>query len=85
MKIKKKLNLDIQSKKREIEKNIQLEIDKAQKEIIILKKNSLNDVIKISEEIASKIIEEISGDKINESSVKAAVSESSKKNLTKFI
>ena len=82
---KKKLNLDIQSKKREIEKNIQLEIDKAQKEIIILKKNSLNDVIKISEEIASKIIEEISGEKINESSVKAAVSESSKKNLTKFI
>ncbi len=82
---KSKLNLDIQNKKKDIEKKIQLEIDKAQKEIIVLKNNSLNDITKISEEITSNIIEKISGDKINESSVKAAVSESSKKNLTKFI
>ena len=82
---KSKLNLDIQNKKKDIEKKIQLEIDKAQKEIIFLKNNSLNDITKISEEITSNIIEKISGDKINESSVKAAVSESSKKNLTKFI
>ena len=75
---KNKLNLDIQTKKKNFEKEIEKEIERAQVEISNLKKSSLNDIAKISEEITSKIIEKISGDKLNESSIKAAVSESSK-------
>ena len=61
------------------------EIENAQKEISSLKNSSLNDIVTITEEIASKIIEDISGDKLNESSIKAAVSEVSKNNIEKYL
>ena len=79
------LDKDIQTKKAEIEKEIENEILKAQKEIVELKKDSLNDIHKISENIASDIIENISGDKLNESSIKAAVEEVSKKSIGKYL
>ena len=79
------LNKDIQIKKEIIEKEIEKEILKAQKEISDLKKNSISDIQKISENIASNIIETISGDKLNESSIKAAVEDISKKNLGKYL
>jgi F-type H+-transporting ATPase subunit b len=79
------LDKDIQTKKLTIEKEIENEIIQAQKEIDELKKNSISDIQKISESIASNIIETISGDKLNESSVKAAVEEISKKNLGKYL
>ena len=79
------LDKDIQSKKSVIEKEIEKEILKAQKEILDLKKNSINSIQNISENIASNIIENLSGDKLNESSVKAAVEEISKKNLNKYL
>ena len=79
------LDKDIQTKKKEIEKEIENEILKAQKEIVELKKDSLNDIHKISENIASDIIENISGDKLNESSIKAAVEEVSKKSIGKYL
>ena len=79
------LDKDIQSKKELIEKEIEKEITKAQKEIIDLKKNSIFSIQKISENIASNIIEKISGDKLNESSIKAAVEDISKKNLGKYL
>ena len=82
---KKKLNIDIQNKKKALEKEIDIEVDKAQKEILDLKLNSTTDIQKIAEEIASKIIEDISGDKLNESSVKAAVLEVSKKKINKYL
>ena len=82
---KDKLNTDIQNKRKKFDKEIDLDIFKAQNEIINLKNNSLNDIVKISEEITSKIIEDISGDKLNESSVKAAVSESTKQNMSKYL
>ena len=82
---KNKLNTEIENKKKIIEKEIEEEIHKAQIEIKNLKKNSINDIGKISEEIAQKIIEEISGDKLNESSIKAAISETSKKNMDKYL
>jgi len=82
---KNKLNTEIQNKKKIIEKEIEEEIKKAQTEIRNLKKSSINDIVKISEEIAQKIIEEISGDKLNESSIKAAISEVSKKNMNKYL
>ena len=82
---KNKLDKDIQIKKLAIEKEIEKEITKAQKDISELKKNSISDIQKISENITSNIIETISGDKLNESSVKAAVEEITKKNLSKYL
>ena len=67
------LDKDIRSKKEAMENDIENEISKAQKEIDELKKSSLGDIRNISENIASSIIENISGDKLNESSVKATV------------
>ena len=79
------LDKDIQTKKGAIEKEIEKEIIKAQKEISDLKKNSISDVQKISEDIVSNIIETISGDRLNESSIKATVEDISKKNLSKYL
>ena len=79
------LDKDIQSKKAKMEKEIELEISKTQKEIIELKKKSINTIQNISTEIASNIIENISGDKLNESSIKATVEDVSKKNLGKYL
>ena len=79
------LDKEIQSKKEAMEKEIENEISKAQKEIDELKRSSLNDIQNISENITSSIIENISGDKLNESSVKAAVEDVSKKNIGKYI
>jgi F-type H+-transporting ATPase subunit b len=82
---KNKLNIDIQKKKKAFESEINLEIEKAQKEITALKNSSIKDINKISEEIASIVIEEISGDKLNESSVKAAIAETSKNKINKYL
>ena len=79
------LDKDIQSKKEVIEKEIEKELLKAQKEISELKKNSISSIQNISENITANIIENISGDKLNESSVKSAVEEISKKNLSKYL
>ena len=79
------LDKDIQSKKEAIEKEIEKEILKAQKEIIELKQNSKSSIEIISQNIASNIIESISGDKLNESSIKAAVDDISKKNIGKYL
>ena len=79
------LDKEIQTKKEAVEKEIEKEITKAQNEISNLKKNSISDIQKISENIASDIIERISGDKLNESSIKAAVEDISKKNLGKYL
>ena len=79
------LDKDIELKKEVIEKEIEKEILKAQKEISELKKNSISSIQNISENITANIIENISGDKLNESSVKSAVEEISKKNLSKYL
>ena len=82
---KAKLDKDIQEKKDKIEKEIEEEITKAQKEILELKKNSISDIQIISKEIVANIIENISGDKLNESSIKATVEEITKKNVGKYL
>lgn len=82
---KNKLDKDIQAKKGAMEKEIENEIDKAQKEIYELKKNSISDIQNISRDIASNIIENISGDKLNESSITAAVEDVSKKKIGKYL
>ena len=82
---KKNLDNDIQKKKVLIEKEIESEIIKAQKEILDLKKTSISSIQNIAENIASKIIENLSGDKLNESSVKATVEDISKNNIGKYL
>ena len=79
------LDKNIQEKKGIIEKEIEKEILKAQKEIHELKKNSISDIQEISEKIVSNIIENISGDKLNQSSIKAVVEEISKQNVGKYL
>ena len=79
------LDKNIQSKKQTMEKEIEKEIAIAQQEIIELKKKSISSIQNISENIASNIIENISGDKLNESSIKAAVEDVSKKNIGKYL
>ena len=79
------LNKDIQSKKEAIDKEIDKEILKAQKEILEIKKNSISSIQNISENIAANIIEKISGDKLNESSIKATIEDVSKKNIGKYL
>ena len=80
-----KLTSDIQLKKKKFENEIDKEIKKVQEEILNLKRDSIQDVEKISTEITSNIIENISGDKLNESSIKAAISQSLKENLGKYL
>ena len=82
---KNKLEADINLKNKAFDAEITKEIDSTQKEINTLKKESLNDILLISESITSQIIESISGEKLNESSIKAAISEVSKNNLRKYI
>ena len=79
------LDKDIQSKKEVMEKDIEKEILKAKKEISELKKNSITSIQSISESIVSDIIENISGNKLNESSIKATVEDISKKNINKYL
>ena len=82
---KNKLNAEIQNKKKNFEKEIDVEIENAEKEIKNFKKNSLKIISTISEEMTSKVVEIISGEPMNQSSVKAAIIESTKKNLNKYL
>ena len=82
---KNQLDKTIQEKKDVMDKEIETEITKAQKEINDLKKNSILDIQNISKDLASNIIENISGDKLNESSIKATVAEVAKKNISKYL
>ena len=82
---KNELNSEIQRKKKEFDKNIENEIKAVEKEIEDLKKESLKSISMISEEMASRVIEKISGEPMNQSSVKAAILEATKKNLGKYL
>ena len=85
MEAKNTLDKSIQTKKETIEKDIENQLTKAQKEILELKTSSINSINTISQEISSNIIEKMSGDKLNESSIKAVVEEVSKKNIGKYL
>jgi F-type H+-transporting ATPase subunit b len=82
---KNELNSQIQTKKKKFEKEIENEIKAAEKEIENLKKESLEGISTISEEMASKVIEQISGEPMNQSSIKAAIQEATKKSLGKYL
>lgn len=68
-----------------MEKEIEKEIINAHKEISDLKKNSITSIKSVSENIVSTIIENITGDKLNENSIKATVEDISKRNINKYL
>ena len=82
---KKQLDKNISQKKDQFEKDLEKEINKAEKEILNLKKGSSNSISLIAEEISAKIIEDITGDKLNNSSIKASVAEVSKNRIGKYL
>ena len=78
---KKNLDLEIKKKRKAIETQIQNELNKAQIEIDNLKKGSLTSIEQVAEEIASKVVEDLTNEKLNQSSVRAIVSSTSKKRI----
>ena len=76
---KNKLTTDLQNKKKTFDKEIEKEMENTEKEIQKFKEESLLSISTISEEMASNILESISGEPMNQSSVKAAVLETTKK------
>ena len=82
---KKQLDKSINQKKQQFESEIEKEVEKAEEEILNLKKNSLSSIHNIAEEISAKIIENITGEKLNEKSIKASVAEISKSKMDKYL
>ncbi len=82
---KKQLDKNISQKKIEFDKELEKEINKVEKEITVLKQNSKNSINKIAEEVSSKIIENLTGEKLNDSSIKASVEEIAKNRLDKYL
>ena len=68
-----KLNEEMQSKKEESQKKIDVEIFKAETEIEKFKKDSLPKVNLISQDIVSNLIKDIFGEELNKSSIEASV------------
>ena len=82
---KKQLDKNISQKKGELEKLLEIEVNKAEKEIFNLKKNSAGSINMIAEEVSDRIIENLTGEKLNNSSIKASISELSKNKVGKFL
>ena len=82
---KKKLDKDIESKKKILNEQIEKEILAVEKEIKNLKKNSISNINLIAQEISSEIIKEIVGSEVNKSNVSALVEVISKKNIGKYL
>ena len=82
---RKKINRDIESKKNQFNLEIKKEIEKAEKEIKIIKLSSIEDINKIAIETSSEIVRKIVGTEVNASSVSAIVKDISKKEITKYI
>ena len=82
---KKQLDKNISQKRNQFEKELDKEINKTEKEIFDLKKSSSESINIIAEEISAKIIENITGEKLNNSSIKASVSEISKNKIGRYL
>ena len=82
---KKQLDKNISQKKEQFEKELEKEINKAEKEILDLKRSSSKSINLIAEEISTKIIEDITGEKLNNSSIKSSVTEVSKNKIGKYL
>ena len=81
----KNLENELSKKKKLFDTDLDKELEKLDKEIIDLKKSSINNINKISIEIVSEIIKLTVGKEFNLSSVSAAVQDISKKKIEKYL
>ena len=75
---------DINFKKADLEKQIDEEIKKAEKEIELLKKNAPEKINKIAIETSSELVKKLIGADVNNSSISAIVDDLSKRNGGKY-
>ena len=75
---------DINLKRENLEKQIDLEISKAENEINTLKKTAPEKINKIAIQTSSEILKNLIGAEINSSSISAIVDDLSKKNKNKY-
>ena len=75
---------DINLKKEVLDRQIDEEIKKAEKEIEVLKKNASEKINKIAIETSSELIKKLIGAEINSSSISAIVDDLSKRNGDKY-
>ena len=78
-----KILKDINIKKESLEKEIDEEINKAEKEILDLKKRSSDKINKIAIETSSDLVKQIIGADVNSSNISAIVEDIAKKNESK--
>ena len=82
--VREKVLKDINSKKADLEKQIDEEIKKAEKEIDLLKKNAPEKINKIAIETSSELVRKLIGADVNNSSISAIVDDLSKRNGDKY-
>ena len=75
---------DINSKKETLDNQIDQEIEKAEQEIDVLKKNAPEKINKIAIETSSELVKKLIGAELNNSSISAIVDDLSKKNGNKY-
>ena len=75
---------DINSKKEILDKQIDEEINNAEKEVEILKKGASEKINKIARETSSDLLKKLIGAEVNNSSITAIVDDLSKKNGDKY-
>ena len=75
---------DINSKKETLDKQIDLEIQKAEREIDLLRKSAPEKINKIAIETSSELVKKLIGADINNSSISAIVDDLSKRNGEKY-
>jgi len=75
---------DINSKKETLDKQIDVEIQKAEKEIDLLRKSAPEKINKIAIETSSELIKKLIGADVNNSSISAIVDDLSKRNGDKY-
>ena len=82
---KKQLEKNINQKKELFEKDLESEIKKTEIEINKMKKNSHKSIQEMSASISGKIVEEITGDKLNQNSIDTTIAEISKSKIAKYL
>ena len=75
---------DINSKKETLDKQIDVEIQKAEKEINFLRKSAPEKINKIAIETSSELVKKLIGADVNNSSISAIVEDLSKRNGDKY-
>jgi F-type H+-transporting ATPase subunit b len=80
---KKLLYKDIENKKQEIENQIEIELENAEKEIKDLKKSSIENINIIASDISSEVLKQILSTEVNRSNVTAIVNNLVKKEMVK--